>query len=226
MSNKDKIFVSDLFSEIPTLLRPFFENVTYPWEIVPEIKSIIARLIKTGLLGYTEIRDGVFVGKNVKISPSAEIIPPTIIGDNTEIRHGAFLRGNVIIGCECVIGNSTEIKNSILFDRVAAPHYNYIGDSILGCGAHMGAGAIASNLKSDKSLITVKGKARYETGLKKLGAILGDRAEIGCGCVMNPGTVVGRYTSIYPLTSVRGIIPPDRIVKNTREIMEKQPQSR
>ena len=222
MSNNDKIHPTELFLKIPTLLRPFFEKATYPWEIVPEIKSIITQLIKAGLNDYTEIRDGVFVGKNVKISSSAEIIPPAIIGDNTEIRHGAFLRGNVIIGCGCVIGNSTEIKNSVLFDRVSAPHYNYIGDSILGYGTHMGAGATLSNLKSDKSLITVKGEASYETGLKKLGAILGDNAELGCGCVTNPGTVIGMGTSVYPLTSVRGIIPCECIVKSSKYYVKKR----
>ena len=213
--SSDGILTNELFFEIPTLLSPFFENYDYPWEIVPKIKGIIALITKTKMDGFTEIQKGVYVGKDVRISPSAEIIPPAIIGDGTEIRHGAYLRGNVIIGRECVIGNSTEIKNSILFDKVAAPHYNYIGDSILGYGAHMGAGAIASNLKSDKSLITVKGNSHYETGLKKLGVIMGDGVELGCGCVTNPGTVIGKGTSVYPLTSVRGVIPPGCIVKGT-----------
>lgn len=222
MSNNDKISINDLFSEIPTLLRPFFEKITYPWEILPKIDDIILQLSKNGIDDYTELRKGIFVGKNVKISKNAEIIPPAIIGDGTEIRHGAFLRGKVIIGSYCVIGNSTEIKNSILFDKVAAPHYNYIGDSILGYGAHMGAGAIASNLKSDKSLVRIKGETVYETGLKKLGVILGDNAELGCGCVTNPGAIIGRGASVYPLVSVRGIIPADCIVKSPDVFVKKK----
>lgn len=214
----DKILISDLFENVPPCVYNLFSSKKYPWEILPEIKRLILSL---DLKDYTEISDGVYVGKNVKISDKATVIPPAIIGDDTEIRPGAYLRGNVIIGKNCVIGNSTEIKNSILFDNVAAPHYNYIGDSIVGNYAHLGAGVILSNLKSDKSDITVKGVKSYPTCLRKMGAVIGDRVEIGCGCVLNPGTVIGKNSTVYPLISVRGVVPACSIVKSNTKTVPK-----
>jgi NDP-sugar pyrophosphorylase family protein len=221
MSKNDKITQGELFEKIPDIVLPLFEGVTYPWEVLPKIKEYILSLVNGGIEGYKALKEGVLIGENVKISPLSVIEPPAIIGEGTEIRPGAYLRGNVIIGKKCVIGNSTEIKNSILFDHVDAPHYNYIGDSILGNGAHMGAGVIASNLKSDKSNVTVRGQRSYETGLRKMGAILGDGAEIGCGTVLNPGTVIGKNTSVYPLSSVRGIIEECSIVKSGNNVIKK-----
>jgi len=215
----DKVKINELFDYVPQLISDLFKDKEYPWEILPEIKGFISSLRAEG---YTALTDGVYIGKNVKISPLSTIIPPAVIGDDTELRPGAYLRGNVIIGKGCVIGNSTEIKNSILFDNVAAPHYNYIGDSIIGNHAHLGAGVIISNLKSDKSNITVKGEKTYPTYLRKMGAIMGDNVEIGCGCVLNPGTVIGKNTNIYPLNSVRGIIPESSIVKSEDTIVKKQ----
>lgn len=214
----DKIKPSDLFEKVPPCVEKHLSYVEYPWEIIPKIKDIIASY---DLGGYTEITDGVYVGKNVKISNLATVVPPAIIGDNTEIRPGAYLRGNVIIGKGCVIGNSTEIKNSILFDGVSAPHYNYIGDSIVGNFAHLGAGVILSNLKSDKSNIAVKGVKTYPTCLRKMGAIIGDKSELGCGCVLNPGTVIGKNSIVYPLTSVRGVVPECSIVKSNTKTVPK-----
>ncbi len=165
--------------------------------------------------GYTFISDGVMVGESVKISETATIIPPAVIGSGTEIRCGAFLRGNVIIGEGCVVGNSSELKNCILLDGVQVPHYNYVGDSLLGNKAHMGASSICSNLKSDGRAVVIHGEEDYETGLRKVGAFLGDGADVGCGCVLNPGTVVGRNTRVYPLISLRGVYPEESIVKST-----------
>lgn len=194
----------------------------YPWEILPQIKIYINDLIKNGLSGFKEISDGVFVGENVKIYPTAVIQAPAIIGDGTEVRPGAFIRGNVIIGRNCVIGNSTELKNCVLLDNVQVPHYNYVGDSVLGNYAHMGAGTICSNLKADGKPVVIHGDKEYETGLRKIGAILGDKADVGCGCVLNPGTVVGKNTSVYPLTSLRGVFPADCIVKANNNVVKRQ----
>ncbi len=221
MDKRDSLETKDLFENIPSMLIPLFKDVTYPWEVISKIKDYIKFLISMGLNGYREINNGVFVGENVRIDEGAKIIPPAIIGHGTEIRHGAYLRGNVIISDGCVIGNSTEIKNSLIFDNAACPHYNYVGDSIIGSHAHLGAGVICSNLKSDKTDIYVKGNKKYQTYLKKMGAILGDRVEIGCGCVLNPGTVIGKNTSVYPLTSVRGVIPEGCIVKDNKTVINK-----
>ena len=218
----DKVKISELFDSVPQLLCDLFKDKEYPWEILPCIKGYIRQLTEDGLKGYTELMPQVYVGKNVQIADNVTIIPPAIIGDDTELRPGAYLRGNVIIGKGCVIGNSTEIKNAILFDNVAAPHYNYIGDSIVGNHAHLGAGVILSNLKSDKTNITIKGEKTYPTYLRKMSAIVGDNAEIGCGCVLNPGTIVGKNTNIYPLTSVRGVIPECSIAKSNEVIVKKQ----
>ncbi|MBO5195989.1 MAG: UDP-N-acetylglucosamine pyrophosphorylase [Clostridia bacterium] len=179
------------------------------------------QLQKNKMDGYGYISEGVFVCEGVTIHESATIIPPAIIGKGTEIRPGAFLRGNVITGEGCVIGNSSELKNCILLDGVQVPHYNYVGDSILGNKSHMGAGSICSNLKSDGKNVVIHGEVEYETGLRKIGAILGDGADIGCGCVLNPGTVVGKNTSVYPLISLRGVYPSDSIVKDRLNIVKK-----
>lgn len=203
-------------------LTPLFESVEYPWEILPLIKEYIKNIELPE--GYVEYKAGVFIGENVKIASTATIEAPCIIGSNTEIRPGAYIRGNVITGEGCVIGNSTELKNCILLNGVQVPHYNYVGDSVLGNRAHMGAGSICSNLKSDGSNVTLKlsDGTRIETGLRKLGAILADHADIGCGCVLNPGTVIGRKTTVYPLTSVRGVIPQNSIVKALDNIVERK----
>lgn len=208
---------AELFScEVPYLCD-FFSAHEYPWQMLPEIKELAKKLVSEGIEGFTEIKAGVLVGKGVKIHESAVIEPPAVIGHGCEVRVGAYIRGNVITGENCVIGNSSELKNCILLSRVQVPHYNYVGDSVLGNRAHMGAGAICSNLKSDKGNVVVKSDEIYETGLRKFGAILGDGADIGCGSVLNPGTVIGRESSVYPLTSVRGVIPGGCIVKSSHE---------
>ena len=202
-------------------LKKLFEENEYPWQMLPKIGAYMDALIKNGLEGFTEHSPGVWVGQGVKIYPTATIEPPAIIGHGTQIRPGAFLRGNVITGEGCVIGNSGELKNCILLDHVQVPHYNYVGDSVLGNHAHMGAGAVCSNLKSDGKPVVVHGEQEYETGLRKVGGMLGDGADIGCGCVLNPGTVVGKGTSVYPLTALRGVIPGGCIVKQMNDIVLK-----
>lgn len=195
-----------------------FANCEYLWQIIPDIKKLVAVVPSD----YTEIKKDVFIGKNVKIAPTAYIEAPTVIGDGTEIRHSAYIRGNVIIGDNCVVGNSTEIKNSILFDNVSAPHYNYIGDSVIGKGSHLGAGVICSNLRSDKKTVVVHDADDIDTGLRKFGAIIKENVEIGCGCVLNPGTVIGKNTTVYPLTSLRGVYPDNSIVKDTFNVVERK----
>ena len=189
--------------------------------MLPKIKEIAKKLIENGIEGYTLISEGVLVGENVKIYPTATIEGPTVIGSGTEVRPGAFIRGGVITGENCVIGNSSELKNCILLNKVQIPHYNYIGDSILGNRAHTGAGTICSNLKSDGKNVVIHGDIEYETGLRKIGGILADGADVGCGSVVNPGTVIGKRTSVYPLTSLRGVYPADSIVKGTKEIVKR-----
>ena len=211
----------DLFECNNKLITPLFENKEYPWDILKALKEYINQLINSALEGFTEIQKGVFIGEGVKIYPNVTIEAPAIIGKGTEIRPGAFLRGYVLVGEDCVIGNSTELKHCALLDRVQVPHYNYVGDSILGNHAHMGAGAICSNLKADGKPVVVHGDVDYETSLRKVGAILGDYADVGCGCVLNPGTVIGKQTSVYPLTSVRGVMPENSIVKSLDNIVEK-----
>lgn len=203
------------------LLRPLFEK-QYPWEVLAALPATIKELISKGIDGYTAYADGVLMGSGVTVAPTAVILPPAIIGAGTEIRPGAYLRGNVIIGENCVVGNSTELKNAVLLDHVQVPHYNYVGDSILGNGAHLGAGAICSNLKSDKKDVVIHAEKDYPTGLRKIGGFVGDGAEIGCGCVLNPGTVVGKSTSVYPLVSLRGCYPENSIVKSAAEIVSKR----
>ncbi len=211
----------DLFECNNKYISPLFENKEYPWDILKAIKGYIDGLISGAMGGFREIQKGVFVGEDVKIYPNVVIEAPAIIGKGTEIRPGAFLRGYVLVGENCVIGNSTEIKNSVLLDKVQVPHYNYVGDSILGNHTHMGAGAVCSNLKADGKPVVVHGDENYETSLRKVGAILGDYADVGCGCVLNPGTVIGKQTSVYPLTSVRGVMPENSIVKSLSNIVER-----
>ena len=204
---------ADLYECNVPYLKDLFDESVYPWDMLGKIKGLCAKLIEDGIEGFSEIETGVLVGRDVKIAPTATIIPPAIIGHGTEIRPGAYLRGNVITGENCVLGNSSEFKNCILLDKVQAPHYNYVGDSVLGNKAHMGAGSICSNLKSDGKAVVIHGDEDIETGIRKIGGILADGADIGCQCVINPGTVIGKRTSVYPLTALRGVIPADCIVK-------------
>ena len=215
-----QIKTNELFNLEDELLKDMFNSSEYPWEILPKIKPFFSNILANGLDGNTEIKQGVFVGKNVKMHPSVVIEAPVIIGDGTELRPNAYLRGNVIIGKNCVIGNSTELKECVLLNNVQVPHYNYVGNSILGNFSHMGAGSICSNLKSDGKNVVID--KEYQTGLRKVGAILGDHADIGCGCVLNPGTIIGKNTSVYPLTMVRGVVPSNSIVKNMQTIVERQ----
>lgn len=220
MSNKLKI--NELYNcEVPYLVD-FFSSYTYPWEMLPNIKTLIASLLESGIDGFTELKPGVLVGKDVKIADYVTIDAPAIIGHGTEIRPGAYIRGNVITGENCVMGNSSEFKNCILLDNVQAPHYNYVGDSVLGNKAHMGAGSICSNLKSDGKPVVIHGETNIETGIRKIGGILADGADIGCGSVINPGTVIGKNTSVYPLTSLRGVYPENSIVKSTDVIVARR----
>ena len=206
--------IIDLYDLEHTAATDYLSGFTYPWEALKGIKEMIFSLGKTLSDGYTEISPGVWVHKTAKIAPTAYIGAPAIIGAETDVRHAAFIRGSALIGEKCVVGNSTELKNVILFDGVQVPHYNYVGDSILGYKAHMGAGAVTSNVKSDKTPVCVhNGGTHYETGLKKCGAMLGDHAEIGCNSVLNPGTIIGRHTNIYPLSCVRGTVPANSIYK-------------
>lgn len=198
-----------------TAARPLLEKTEYPWEALAGLGDFILELGKTLSLEEYELRsETVWVHKTAKIYPNNYIAGPCIIGPNTEVRPGAFIRGKALVGADCVVGNSTELKNVILFDHVQVPHYNYVGDSILGYYSHMGAGSITSNVKQDKSFVTIRaGEERVETGLKKFGAMLGDHVEIGCNSVLNPGTVVGRNSRVYPLSSVRGFVPAGHIFK-------------
>ncbi len=219
--NKLNIKTKELFENVPSYLKPYFDEAQYPWEILPKIKEITAKIVQTGLEGYTLLEDGVLVGKDVKIAKTATIIPPAIIGNGTEIRPGAFIRGNVIVGDNCVLGNSSEFKNCILLEKVQCPHYNYIGDSILGYHAHTGAGTVCSNLKSDGKNIVIHGDKEYETSLRKIGAFVGDYGDCGCNAVLNPGTIIGKHTQVYPLTRARGVYPENSIVKDTKVFVDK-----
>ena len=216
-----KVKTKELFDCTTPYLISLFEENEYPWEMLPKIKDLAKNIIENGLEGYTLLCDGVLIGENVKIYPSATIEGPTIIGSGTEVRPGAFIRGGVITGENCVIGNSSELKNCILLNKVQIPHYNYVGDSILGNKAHTGAGTICSNLKSDGKNIVVHGDIDYPTNLRKIGGILADGADVGCNSVINPGTIVGKNTSVYPLTSLRGVYPADCIVKSQKEVIKR-----
>lgn len=216
--------IENLYNLNETMTRPLLEELTYPWEALPKISEFIKDLGSKLNPEIYEIKgENIWIAKSAKIMPTAYIKGPAIIGENAEVRHCAFIRGNAIVGNNAVVGNSTELKNVILFNNVQVPHYNYIGDSILGYKAHMGAGSITSNVKSDKKLVIVKnGTKTIETGLKKFGAMIGDNVEVGCGSVLNPGSVIGKNTNIYPLSSVRGVVPENSIYKNQNEIVEKK----
>lgn len=207
--------VTDLLDLSHTLAGDYLAGFEYPWQGLDGIKDLILSLgPRLSAEEYDHPADGVWVAKSADVYPSAYLGAPCIIGPETEVRHGAFIRGSALIGAHCVVGNSVELKNVILFDNVQVPHYNYVGDSILGYKSHMGAGSITSNVKSDKTLVVVKGDGEsIETGRKKFGAILGDGVEVGCNSVLNPGTVLGRRTSVYPTSCVRGVIPADSIIK-------------
>lgn len=219
------VIIKELYTLEETIAGEVFEGAVYPWEVLPKIGDFIRRLGSTLSEEKFEKRDGdVWIASSAKVAPSAFINGPAIIDEEAEIRHCAFIRGNAIVGKGAVVGNSTELKNVILFNKVQVPHYNYVGDSILGFRSHMGAGSITSNVKSDKTLVVVKaGEERCETGLKKFGAMLGDFVEVGCGSVLNPGTVIGRETNIYPLSSVRGVVPPHSIYKQAAEVVTRNP---
>lgn len=212
-----------LFDRNYTIAKDIFQNRVYPFEILPHIHDFIIQLgeqLPTDL--FEKRGENIWVAKSAVVAPTASLTGPLILDEEAEIRHCAFIRGNAIIGKHAVVGNSTELKNVILFDYVQVPHYNYVGDSILGYHSHMGAGSITSNVKSDKTLIEIKdGSERIPTGLKKMGAILGDNVEVGCGTILNPGTIVGPHTNIYPLSSVRGVVPAGSIYKKQGEVIDK-----
>ena len=220
----EQLKISELYSDLnQTLAKELLESKTYPWEVLPLISAFIVKLGHTlSEEEYEKKGENVWIAKSAKGAPTAWINGPAIIGKDAEIRHCAFIRGNALVGEGAVVGNSTELKNVILFNKVQVPHYNYVGDSILGYKSHMGAGSITSNVKSDKKLVVVKAaEQNMETGMKKFGAMLGDEVEVGCGSVLNPGTVVGSHSNIYPLSSVRGVVPANSIYKNKNEIVEK-----
>ena len=219
-----EVTIENLYDLEQTIAAKIFEGKTYPWEVLPLIKDFIIELGNSLPEDKFEKRgENVWVAKNAKVFDTAYIGSPCIIDEEAEVRHGAFVRGSAIVGKKCVVGNSVELKNVILFNNVQVPHYNYVGDSILGFKSHMGAGSITSNVKSDKTLVVVKSPdGNIETGLKKFGAMLGDNVEVGCNSVLNPGTVIGRCTNVYPTSSVRGYIPAGSIYKNRGEIAEKQ----
>ena len=215
--------IANLLDLNETIAKDLFEGKTYPWEVLPEIGDFILKLGQTlSEEEYDHPSEDVWIAKSAKVAPTACINGPVIIGKEAEVRHCAFIRGNAIVGEGAVVGNSTELKNVILFNKVQVPHYNYVGDSILGYKAHMGAGSITSNVKSDKTLVEVKCNGNViPTGLKKMGAVLGDNVEVGCGSILNPGTVIGCDTNIYPLSSVRGFVPAGSIYKKQGEITKK-----
>ena len=220
----ERLAIGALLDLEHTLAASLFDGCDYPWEVLSGIEAFILSLGPTLDPEVFEKKNGnVWVAKNAAVSPTAFIGKNVIIGENCEVRHGAFIRGNAIVGRDCVVGNSTELKNVILFDRVQVPHYNYVGDSVLGYRSHMGAGAITSNVKSDKSLVCVNlDGRRIETGRKKFGAILGDRVEIGCSSVLNPGAVIGRDSNVYPLSSVRGFVAANSIFKRQGVVVDKR----
>lgn len=213
--------ISRMYNLEETIAKDLFEGLTYPWEALPKISEFIVKLGESLDSSVYEKRgENIWVAKSAKVAPTAFLNGPLIIEEEAEIRHCAFVRGNAIVGKGCVVGNSTELKNVVLFNSVQVPHYNYVGDSILGYKSHMGAGSITSNVKSDKTLVVVKnGKEEIKTGLKKFGAMLGDYVEVGCNSVLNPGSVIGSHTNIYPLSMVRGVVPERSIYKNKNEVV-------
>lgn len=219
------ITVADLYDLKETIAAELFENVTYPWEVLPKIHDFILELgSRLPEDKYEKRGEDIWIAKNAKVTPTACLNGPLIVDEEAEIRHCAFVRGNAIVGRGAVVGNSTELKNVVLFNKVQVPHYNYVGDSVLGFKAHMGAGSITSNVKSDKTPVVVKKgeNIHIETGLKKMGAMLGDHVEVGCNSVLNPGTVIGRESNVYPCSSVRGVVPARSIYKKKTEILEKR----
>ena len=214
--------INNLYDLSHTLAAEYLSGFTYPWEALKGIRDMILSL--GPMLGedYVEVSENVWVHKTADVAPTAYLGAPCIIGANTEVRHCAFIRGAALVGENCVVGNSVELKNVILFDNVQTPHYNYVGDSILGYKAHMGAGSVTSNVKSDKTLVVIHGEEEIPTGLKKVGAMLGDFVEVGCNSVLNPGTVVGRKSNVYPLSCVRGVVPANSIHKNNGTIVQKR----
>ena len=212
--------IKQLFNLEETIAKDLLQKEKYPWECLPKISEFIIELgEKLDKEKFEKKGENIWIAKTAKIAPSASITGPTIIDENAEIRHCAFIRGKAIVGKNAVVGNSVELKNCILFNNTQVPHYNYVGDSILGYKAHMGAGSITSNVKSDKTNVVIKGKENIETNLRKVGAFLGDGVEVGCNSVLNPGTVMGKNTSVYPLSCVRGVIPENSIYKNPKEIV-------
>ncbi len=212
----------DLYDKSHTIAGEYLAGFEYPWQALKGIKDLILALGPKLGAGYIEIAPTVWVHKTASIAPSAYLGAPAIIGPETEIRHCAFIRGSALVGSKCVVGNSVELKNVILFDNVQVPHFNYVGDSILGYKSHMGAGAVTSNVKSDHSLVTVLEQGeKIETGLKKFGAMLGDFVEVGCNSVLNPGTVIGKHSNVYPTSCVRGMVPANSIWKNDGTVVEK-----
>ncbi len=211
--------INELFDLEHSLAGDYLKGFQYPWEALKGIKELILQLGPTLGPDYEEVAANVWVHKSANVFPSAYLGAPAIIGPETEVRHCAFVRGSALVGANCVVGNSVELKNVILFDHVQTPHYNYVGDSILGYYSHMGAGSITSNVRSDKKLVVVHDKQQIPTGIKKFGAMLGDYVEVGCNSVLNPGTVVGRHSSIYPTSCVRGVVPAHSIYKNSGRIV-------
>ena len=220
---KEMITINNLYSLDETLAKELLQKYTYPWEVLPHIGEYILELIERLPKDiYEERGENVWIARSAKIYPNNYIAGPCIIGERTEVRPGAFIRGNALVGNDCVVGNSTELKNVILFNHVQVPHYNYVGDSVLGFYSHMGAGSITSNVKADKTLVHVKGEdVDIDTGLKKFGAMLGDHVEIGCNSVLNPGSVICKDSNVYPVSMVRGIVPPHSIYKDKDHITAK-----
>lgn len=218
------IKITELYDLSQTIAASLLGGAEYPWEVLPKIHDFIIELGKSLPNNiYEERGENIWVAKSAKVASTACLNGPLIIDEEAEVRHCAFVRGNAIVGKGAVVGNSTELKNVILFNKVQVPHYNYVGDSILGYKAHMGAGSITSNVKSDKTLVVIKGEGvNIETGLKKVGAMLGDCVEVGCNSVLNPGTVIGRDSNVYPTSCVRGVIPADSIFKGKGNIVQKQ----
>ena len=221
---QNELTISAMYDLNETIAADIFQDATYPWEVLSKIKFFIIELGKTQPTEeYDQIEENIWIAKSAKVAKTASITGPAIIGKNAEIRHCAFIRGNAIVGEGAVVGNSTELKNVILFNKVQVPHYNYVGDSILGFKAHMGAGAITSNIKSDRSPVTINCQGeKLNTGLIKMGAMLGDNVEVGCNSVLNPGTIVGRSSNIYPLSMVRGFVPSGSIYKKAGEVVQKR----
>lgn len=219
----EELKIKNLYNLDETIAKDIFAGKEYPWEVLPYIGEYIKQLGSTLPTDeYDKVGEDIWIAKSAKVAKTAYINGPCIIGKNTEVRHCAFIRGNALVGEGCVVGNSTELKNVIIFNCVQVPHYNYVGDSVLGYKSHMGAGSITSNVKQDKTLVTVNvNGTKVDTGLKKFGAMLGDNVEVGCNSVLNPGTVVGRHSNIYPLSMVRGYIAADSIYKKSGEIVAK-----